>query len=299
MLTFIIPTYNAEEYLNKCLSSIRLQTVYSDIIVVDGGSTDETVEIAKKYDADILYNGYKLAEYGVKLGMKNVSTELVVVFAADNELPHFGWVEEVEEMFKNFNLDAAWGKIDGYGINEYFGLIQNDPLCYFVNKNLKYYLKNRLMRYDDWNIFRVDPKRPLIWGANGLVLRSKQISDIWCVNGYLGDNDAFQSMIEQGHNKVAYFNDTFILHHHVKCIKHCISKWWRNHSLHYKLHKEERNMNWIITPSFYPKLLLWVLYTISPVCFYHSLILGLKNKAWLYHFPLSIGQLYVYIRGRL
>ena len=295
MLTFVIPTRNAEEYLERCLQSIRYQLEPAKIIVVDGYSEDKTLEIANRYGATILHNPYKLAEYGVKQGILATDTELVVVFAADNELPHPGWVMIIEDIFRDHDIDAAWGRIIGTGINKYFELIQNDPLCWFVNRNLQAYAP-----YPGWNEFEVDPKKPLIWGANGLVYKTEYIKPIWDRAGYLGDNDAFQYMIEQGHNKVAYYNGSFVIHHHVKSIKHCISKWWRNHTQHYLLHKEERNMRWIITKGFYCKVFLWMLYTVF-LSLPHSILLAIwhKDKAWLYHYPLSMGQLFVYIRAKI
>ena len=49
-VSFVIPTFNSERTLDECLSSISNQD-YPDmeIIVVDNGSDDKTVEIAKKY----------------------------------------------------------------------------------------------------------------------------------------------------------------------------------------------------------------------------------------------------------
>lgn len=50
MISVIVPIYNAEKYLDKCLTSIVNQT-YSDIeiILVNDGSTDESLAICEKY----------------------------------------------------------------------------------------------------------------------------------------------------------------------------------------------------------------------------------------------------------
>lgn len=50
MISVIVPIYNAEEYLNKCLASIVNQT-YRDleIILVNDGSMDESLAICEKY----------------------------------------------------------------------------------------------------------------------------------------------------------------------------------------------------------------------------------------------------------
>lgn len=48
--SIIIPTYNAGNYLEKCLDSIIAQKyTYKEIIIVDGYSTDNTIEIIEAY----------------------------------------------------------------------------------------------------------------------------------------------------------------------------------------------------------------------------------------------------------
>lgn len=51
MISIVTPTYNSEEYLEECIRSIMAQT-YTDYehIIVDGGSTDGTIEIIRKYE---------------------------------------------------------------------------------------------------------------------------------------------------------------------------------------------------------------------------------------------------------
>lgn len=50
-ISVIVPVYNVEEYLDKCLESL-LNQHYSDmeIVVVDDKSTDGSLNIAKKYE---------------------------------------------------------------------------------------------------------------------------------------------------------------------------------------------------------------------------------------------------------
>ena len=50
-LTIGMIVKNEEKWLDKCLSAIKpiLDNVDSELIITDTGSTDRTVEIAKKY----------------------------------------------------------------------------------------------------------------------------------------------------------------------------------------------------------------------------------------------------------
>jgi glycosyltransferase involved in cell wall biosynthesis len=50
-ISFIIPVYNAAEYLNKCVDSIfqsDLEDGQYEIILVDDGSTDNSVEVSQQ-----------------------------------------------------------------------------------------------------------------------------------------------------------------------------------------------------------------------------------------------------------
>ena len=51
-ISICIPTYNGSKYIESCLDSVLSQT-YEDIeiLIIDDGSTDNTVEIAKRYTA--------------------------------------------------------------------------------------------------------------------------------------------------------------------------------------------------------------------------------------------------------
>ncbi|MEW5806019.1 MAG: glycosyltransferase [Acidobacteriota bacterium] len=55
-VSVIVPTYNYARFLDPCLESIFAQT-YGDfeVIVVDDGSTDDTVEVLRKYEDRIRY----------------------------------------------------------------------------------------------------------------------------------------------------------------------------------------------------------------------------------------------------
>lgn len=51
-LSIVLATYNEEKYLADCLASVK--DIADEIVIVDGTSSDRTVEIAKKYGAEVL-----------------------------------------------------------------------------------------------------------------------------------------------------------------------------------------------------------------------------------------------------
>lgn len=304
--SFVIPVYNAGSNLEVCLESIKNQDYEGnkiEIIVADGGSSDNSIEIAKRHNCQMLHNTKRLAEYGVQLGVQQARGDFVVIFAADNELVGEKWLSEVNGIFNKFpDLCAAWGRLVSGEcdppLNKYFELIQSDPLNWFLNNNLQFYKKRSSIYENNCFIFEVSPQKPLVWGANGLVYRADKIRDIWAQEGYLGDNDAFQYMIEKHIVKVAYFDRPFVYHHHVAKLSDWVKKWKRNFRNHLLDKQKTRNMNWVFTSSFKFKLIMWIIYSLVPVfSVVHAVYLSIKDKSifWLYHPLCCIVQTAVYV----
>ena len=306
--SFSLPVYNASSCLEECLKSIFSQDYPQDkieVLLVDGGSTDNTLKIAKQFPVRIFDNPKRLADFGAKISAKNATGDLFVIFAADNALVGRDWLRSVAKIFlKDDKLCALWGRMisgpNDYPVNKYYTLIQNDPLSFFANKNLENYVKraqgekleNR-MAY----VFKVDIARPLIWGANGLVYRTELVRDIILREGFVADNDVFQIMVEAGNNKVAFIPQLNIYHHHVKSIKQWMKKWQRDFVFHFLKHQDSRNMRWVFDRNFKKKLALWMLYSGVPIfSFTHStyLMIGDKNIYWLYHPVINFIQLVIY-----
>lgn len=94
IVTIIIPTKNNADLLENCLKSISNQT-YKEIetIIVDGKSTDGTIEIAKKYNCKIytfvpvVKKGTFDASYKRNFGAKKGKGKYIYWLDADMELP--------------------------------------------------------------------------------------------------------------------------------------------------------------------------------------------------------------------
>ena len=56
LISVIIPVYNAEKYINKCINSILAQDFRKSIelIIVDDASTDKSVEEIRKHKISFL-----------------------------------------------------------------------------------------------------------------------------------------------------------------------------------------------------------------------------------------------------
>ena len=306
-ISFIVPTYNAQEHLERCLRSIQGQSYPKEkieILIVDGGSTDNTLKISARFKATVLSNPKRLAEYGVQIGVKEATGDFLVIFACDNELIGNDWIQKVINVFsEDDSISAVWGRLasgeNDSGLNKYFELIQSDPLNWFLNKNLDKYKKRASTNDKAFLKFNVNCRKPLIWGANGLAYRAEKIKKIWAQESYLGDNDAFQYMIEQGNDKVAYFDGPFVYHHHVAKLGDWIKKWQRNFIQHLADKHQTRNMNWAFADNFKIKLFFWSIYNLIPFfSLSHTLYLFFRdnNAYWFYHPLVSFIQFLTYVR---
>jgi len=86
LVSIIVPTYNSEGTLAKCLESIEKQTYKNiEVIVVDNYSTDRTVEIAEKYNTKVYELNAERAK-AKNLGLKKAAGEYVCFIDSDMEL---------------------------------------------------------------------------------------------------------------------------------------------------------------------------------------------------------------------
>jgi len=103
-ITFYIPTLNAESTIEKSLKSVKNQTIKPKrIFIVDSGSTDETLDIVRKLNVEILNKKSNNLAHGRNLAISNTKTEYVASIDADVVLEK-DWLENI---MKNFYDDVA------------------------------------------------------------------------------------------------------------------------------------------------------------------------------------------------
>ena len=85
-ISVVIPVRNAEGILGECLASVAASRP-AEVIVVDGMSTDRTLDIARRHGATILSDEGKGLPYARILGTQHARTERVLLLDADVILP--------------------------------------------------------------------------------------------------------------------------------------------------------------------------------------------------------------------
>jgi glycosyltransferase involved in cell wall biosynthesis len=118
-VSVVVPVYNEERYLGRCLDALSNQTQKPDeIIVVDNNSTDNSVKIAKKYPVRIIKEKEQGISYARNAGFDAAKYPIIARADADVEvMPN--WIERIKKDFANENIDAVAGTVyfpDSFGV---------------------------------------------------------------------------------------------------------------------------------------------------------------------------------------
>lgn len=109
-ISVVIPTYNEEKYIGKCLQSVLDQEEKPDeIIVVDNNCTDKTVEIARKLGAKIVKEKKQGMIYARNAGFDAAKSEIIARTDAD-AIPPRDWIAKIKKAFEE---DPDLGGLSG------------------------------------------------------------------------------------------------------------------------------------------------------------------------------------------
>lgn len=133
-ISFIIPAYNEEHYIGKCLGAIVKEVgnrTDIEVIVVNNNSTDRTAEVVSRYPKVKLLNAaVRGANQARETGFRASQGELVAFPDADTELPP-GWIAKAEHEFeKNPHLACLSGPFIYYDLSK--GILVLVRLFYFI-----------------------------------------------------------------------------------------------------------------------------------------------------------------------
>ena len=203
-ITVIVPVYNVEHYLDKCLDSLINQTYKNlEIIVINDGSTDNSGIICQEYaqkDNRIIYIE---KENGGLSDARNVGLDKMtgsyVTFIDSDDWVESDYVEVLYNKLIEYQADIA--------IGNYYSYNEDEAMYYFHINGESYYEK----LYDNISIFEnlYDAKQMKSFSlisAWGKIYKAKLFDDIRFDKGKLGEDGYINQKLYLLVQKVIYIN---------------------------------------------------------------------------------------------
>ncbi len=161
-VTAIILTKNEEKNLGECLSSIK--GFAERAVVVDCGSTDRTVEIAREHSADVLVHEftYYAAQFNWGIDNANITTDWILRLDADERFTP-ALIAETEALLNS--PDAKQGDLNG---------ITMEAVFYFLGKPIRHGVKcKRKMMLFKHGIGRIEDRKR---DAHSIISEGRNVS---------------------------------------------------------------------------------------------------------------------------
>lgn len=124
MITVICPVYNEEEYIENVLKFfIESKPDEKELILVDGGSTDRTIEIIKRWlgkynNIRLMHNKNKYVPFALNLAIKNSTGDPIIRLDA-HTIYEKNYFEKILETFDKTNADIVGGPMRKIGSNDF------------------------------------------------------------------------------------------------------------------------------------------------------------------------------------
>ena len=255
-VTIMIATFNSDRILERPLEAIRLQTYPQEkmeILIIDGGSKDNTIDIARRYGCKVLNNPHKDPVNAKLIGMKYASGDYLITIDHDEVLTNRDSIRcRIDAMIRYKNCKVAF--CSGYKCPEGFSHLNEyisefgDPFSLFYyrfSKGYNYFPKalskkaTYLYSDSEFEIYRFDKSLDRI------------IIEIVCV-GTLIDLNYFRSiydsdkhaedfvhlfyiMIDDGYKDVIVSKNDPLEHYSVDSLKSYLPKlrWRIINNVHY------------------------------------------------------------------
>lgn len=296
LVSIITPTLNNERDIVPFLKSIQKQTYPRskiEVLIMDGGSTDKTVFLARKHHAKVINNPFIFADPGVDLGIKRAKGDLVMILATDNIFKDHDAIEKMTLVFSKKKIMAAFPKQDSNRKDTVYSKYINtftDPFSHFIygdacnprtfKKIYKTVESNSV--YDIYD-YSSSETRPLIAFAQGFTIRS----------GFTRKkDDQFDDLVPvikliQKKEAIAYVHSVSLYHHTIRGFSHFVEKqiWRTKNILNKRQFGINHRINYLSEKERF-RIKIWPLYAFSVIFPFFDSIYGIirdKEILWVYH----------------
>lgn len=123
----VIPAYNEEKSIRQCIESVRNSNYPPEkieIVIVDDGSTDKTVEIAESMNARVLKQNHLGKVDALNYGSKEAKADFIVTIDADTVVGK-DFIKEMLLPFADETVGATSGAVKVLNNKSLLGIFQN------------------------------------------------------------------------------------------------------------------------------------------------------------------------------
>jgi len=316
-VSFVIPTLNSAKTLEVCLAAVLAQEVPRsayEIVVADAGSTDGTLDIARRLGVDkVVPNPLKTGEAGKTAGIKASRGELIALVDSDNILPDGRWLARMLAPFDDAEIVAAepiayTARQGDPALTRYFALLgMNDPICLFtgnydrvcaVTGKWTGLTVRQRDRGDYIELALTEDALPTI-GANGFVFRRSLLSHVaW--DPYFFDIDIMHQAVRAGFRHVAKVK-TGIVHLYCASLS-AFARKQRRRIRDFLFFAQEKQRTYPWNRQKKAGIVRFVLATVLILPLVWQALAGCRrrpDRAWLYHLPVCWITLWIYGIGAL
>ncbi len=216
-VSFVVPTLNAARTLRVCLQSVFSQQYPPDkmeLLVVDGGSTDSTLAIAREFPCRVLSNPYRYEEGpggGKSIGFQDAGGDIVVFLDSDNELGSPQWLmNTVLPYSRRKDIVGTFShlvpKADGGGLSRYLTKANPQP-------SIRFWKPEDVVRLPiEHSGFRIVKLNAACDLSNGASVRRDVLR---VCGGYDYGLETTKRLIDAGYSTFAWPGGTDVYHHFV------------------------------------------------------------------------------------
>jgi glycosyltransferase involved in cell wall biosynthesis len=307
----LIPTLNAERYLEGCLRSLREQDYPAElieVIVADAGSTDSTLDILARYGVERIVPNPGVTGEAARAILNRLATrELILSIDADNYLVGRDWLRRMTRpLIEDAAVFAAEPLRWDYAasdppLNRYFSLTGvNDPVSLFMGNYGRFChltgrwtdMPHREEQREGYLIAELELGRVPTMGANGYLARTEIVQEVSTDDFYF-DIDAVNDLVVRGYRRIAKV-DAALGHHFARDLAALRRKtkrriedflYWRN----------KRRYPWLSSGR--TPIIRFAAYSVLVIPLLLQTLKGwlkVHDRAWLYHAPVCWLTLYVY-----
>ena len=196
MLSIITPVLNGSRFIENTILSIKKLNIPHEHIIVDGGSTDSTIDIINKYpNVKLVLQKQKLGMYhAIDMGINISKGEILTWVNSDDKIISSGYEKMYQEILDN-KLDLVYSNGLHHYIDEYkYQIVAAQPFA-------RYFLKQGIFPFIQPSSLFSKNAYEKVGGLNYLKFK------------IIGDRDLFQKMAYDKKIKIKYvptFSSVFL-----------------------------------------------------------------------------------------